>query len=212
MDNARPIRLFLVDDHTIVRTGIAGMLADVPGIEVIGEAGDGIAAIEGIRRHDPDVVLMDLRMPRLDGPSTIARLRASGDTRGILVITTYDTDADILRAIEAGANGYLLKDASHAELVEAIRATAAGSSWLAPSVATRLMRQVRAPGSDALSERELEVLARVAKGMSNKEIAAQMHISQATVKTHLIHIFRKLDVNDRTAAVTVAIERGLISI
>lgn len=212
MDSTSPVRVYLVDDHAIVRTGIAGMLADVPGIEVIGEAGDGLAALTGIAEHDPDVVLMDLRMPRLDGPSTIARLRESGDMRGILVLTTYDTDADIVRAIESGANGYLLKDASRDELVQAIQAVSRGESWLTPSVATRLMGQMRKPATDALSERELDVLRLVAKGHSNKEIAARMHISQATVKTHLIHIFRKLDVNDRTAAVTVALERGIISI
>ncbi len=211
-DNARPISVYLVDDHAIVRTGIAGMLADVEGMAVVGEAGDGLAAITGIQDHDPDVVLMDLRMPRLDGPSTVSRLRESGDNRGILVITTYDTDADIVRAIESGANGYLLKDASRDELVQAIRAVSRGESWLTPSVATRLMGQMRRPASEALSERETDVIRLVAKGHSNKEIAAEMHISQATVKTHLIHVFRKLDVNDRTAAVTVALERGIISI
>lgn len=212
MTDAAPIRVVLVDDHAIVRTGIAGMLADAPGIAVIGEASDGVEARATIRDLDPDVVLMDLRMPRQDGPATIAALRADGDTRGILVLTTYDTDADIVRAIEAGANGYLLKDASREDLVRAIEAVHRGESWLTPSVATRLMTHVRTPGGDALSEREREVLRLVAKGQSNKEIAAVMHISQATVKTHLSHIFRKFDVNDRTAAVTVALERGIIAI
>jgi DNA-binding NarL/FixJ family response regulator len=212
MPDHPPIRVLLVDDHAIVRTGIAGMLTDAQGIEVVGQADDGVTALEAIRSHDPHVVLMDLRMPRLDGPATIARMRGSGDMRGVLVITTYDTDADIIRAVEAGANGYLLKDASRDALVEAIRAVARGESWLAPAVATRLMGQMRKPASDALSDREIEVLRLVARGQSNKEIATAMYISQATVKTHLIHIFRKLDVNDRTAAVTVALERGNLSI
>jgi DNA-binding NarL/FixJ family response regulator len=212
MNEQYPIRVFLVDDHAIVRTGIAGMLADAAAIEVVGQAADVKAALDGIRQHDPDVVLMDLRMPRLDGPSTIARMRDDGDNRGVLVITTYDTDADIVRAIEAGANGYLLKDPSRDELIQAIEAVARGKSWLTPSVATRLMGQMRKPAGENLSEREIDVIRLVAKGHSNKEIAAQMHISQATVKTRLIHIFRKLDVNDRTAAVTVALERGIIAI
>lgn len=212
MSDQATIRVYLVDDHAIVRTGIAGMLADAPGMAVVGQAADGASALDGIREHDPDVVLMDLRMPRLDGPSAIARMRTSGDNRAVLVITTYDTDADILRAIEAGANGYLLKDASRDELVQAIETVSRGESWLTPSVATRLMGQMRKPAGEALSEREREVIRLVAKGFSNKEIATEMHISQATVKTHLIHIFRKLDVNDRTAAVTVALERGIISI
>jgi DNA-binding NarL/FixJ family response regulator len=212
MNDQHPIRVFLVDDHAIVRTGIAGMLADAAAIKVVGQAADGVAALDGIREHGPDVVLMDLRMPRLDGPSTIARMRDDGDSRGVLVITTYDTDADIVRAIEASANGYLLKDASRDELVQAIEAVARGESWLTPSVATRLMGQMRKAAGENLSEREIDVIRLVAKGHSNKEIAAQMHISQATVKTHLIHIFRKLDVNDRTAAVTVALERGVIAI
>lgn len=212
MHDPQPIRVLLADDHAIVRTGIAGMLADEPGIDVIAQAADGIAALDAIREHGPDVVLMDLRMPRLDGPSTIARMRESGDLRGVLVITTYDTDVDIVRAVEAGANGYLLKDASRDDLIQAIRAVSRGESWLAPSVATRLMGQMRKPAAESLSEREIDVLRLVARGNSNKEIAAQMHISQATVKTHLLHIFRKLDVNDRTAAVTMALERGIIAI
>jgi DNA-binding NarL/FixJ family response regulator len=207
-----PIRVLLVDDHTIVRTGIAGMLADTPGIEIAGEADNGLAALRAIETLSPDVVLMDLRMPELDGAETITRLRQSGDTRAVLVLTTYDRDTDIVRAVEAGANGYLLKDTSRDDLIRAIKAVARGESWLTPSVATRLMTQMRKPASDALSERELEVLRLVAKGQSNKEIAAAMHIGQATVKTHLIHIFRKLDVSDRTAAVTVALERGIITI
>lgn len=212
LNNAHIIRVFLVDDHTIVRTGIVGMLADAPGMVVVGEASNGAEALSLIPSLDPHVVLMDLRMPGMDGPATIAHLRASGDVRGILVLTTYDADTDIVRAIESGANGYLLKDTSRDELVRAIMAVDRGESWLTPSVAARLMNQLRVPSGDVLSERELDVLRLVAKGQSNKEIAGAIHISQATVKTHLIHIFRKLDVNDRTVAVTVAIERGIISV
>lgn len=212
MNPNSPVHVLIVDDHSIVRTGIAGMLADIDGVEVAGEAADGQAALQAIADRRPDLVLMDLRMPVMDGPTTIAALRKNGDDIPILVLTTYDTDADILRAIESGANGYLLKDASREELIQAITATVRGASWLTPSIANRLMNQVRKPGQDALSERELDVLRLVAKGRSNKEIAGEMHISQATVKTHLIHIFRKLGVNDRTAAVTVALERGIITI
>lgn len=212
MSHSKPIRVLLVDDHTIVRTGIAGMLAESGAVSVVGEAANGEEGLKQISALDPDVVLMDLRMPVLDGASAIARLRAQGDRRGILVLTTYDTDADIVRAVEAGANGYLLKDASRDELIQAIGAVSRGESWLAPAVASRVMGHLRKPGADALSDRELEVLRRVAKGRSNKEIAVDMHISQATVKTHLIHTYRKLGVNDRTSAVTAALERGLITI
>jgi DNA-binding NarL/FixJ family response regulator len=206
------IRVLLVDDHAIVRTGIAGMLSDAEGIKVTGEAANGFEALEAIADSGPDVILMDLRMPGLDGPDTIRRLRQSGDERAILVLTTFDADTDIVRAIESGANGYLLKDATRDQLISAIRAVGRGESWLAPSVAGRLLSQMRVPANESLSERELDVLRLVAKGRSNKEIASAIHVSPATVKTHLIHIFRKLDVNDRTAAVTVALERGIISI
>ncbi len=204
------IQVMLVDDHPIVRAGIAGMLAQTDGIEVIGEASNGQEAMPLIRSLSPDVILLDLRMPVMDGTELIERLRSDGNQVGILVLTTYDSDADILRAIEAGANGYLLKDTSHDDLIRAIEATAAGDSWLTPSVAAQLMRSVRQPEGEQLSSRETDVLRLVAKGNSNKEIAAALHVSQATVKTHLIHIFRKLDVNDRTAAVTLAMERGMI--
>lgn len=207
-----PITVLIVDDHAIVRTGIAGMLADLDAITVVGEAANGEQALRAVEDIRPEVVLMDLRMPVMDGPDTIAALHKRGHQTAVLVLTTYDTDADILRAIEAGANGYLLKDTGRDELLQAITAVARGESWLTPSVAGRLMSQMRQPPHDALSKREIEVLQLVAKGSSNKEIASAMHISQATVKTHLIHVFRKLGVNDRTAAVTVALERGVIAI
>lgn len=206
------ISILIVDDHAIVRTGLAGMLADVNGINVIGEAENGRSALTLVEQLQPDVVLMDLRMPEMDGPTAIARLRSSFPQLGILVLTTYDSDADILKAIESGANGYLLKDTSREDLLTAIRATAEGWSWLAPHIANRVMNQIRRGDQPALSDRELEVLRLVAKGQSNKEIATSIHVSQATVKSHLIHIFRTLDVNDRTAAVTVALERGIISV
>lgn len=205
------IRVVLVDDHPIVRAGIAGMLAQTDSIEVVGEASNGEEALSLIERTSPDVLLVDLRMPVMDGPTLIQTLRTQDSKLGILVLTTYDTDADILRATEAGANGYLLKDTSLADLVRAIEATNAGDTWLAPSVATQVMKSLHGSKSEKLSSRELEVLRLVADGHSNKEIAAELHVSLATVKTHLIHVFRKLDVNDRTAAVTVALDRGILT-
>lgn len=204
------IRVVLVDDHPLVRTGIAGMLANTEDIEIVGEAANGMEAIRVLAETRPDVILLDLRMPEMDGPELIKHLRSEGNDIGILVLTTYDTDADILRATEAGANGYLLKDTSRDELIGAIRATHAGDGWLTPTVAAQLLRTVRQGELEQLSSREQQVLQHVAKGKSNKEIASELHVSQATVKTHLLHIFRKLDVNDRTAAVTVAMERGII--
>lgn len=205
------IRVVLVDDHAIVRTGIAGMLARTDGIEVVGEASNGHEALEVIRNSSPGILLVDLRMPVMDGPSLIQELRRQGNDIPILVLTTYDTDADILRATEVGANGYLLKDTTLADLVQAIRATHAGDSWLAPTVATQVMKSLRGADSGKLSSRELQVLQLVAEGFSNKEIAAELHVSAATVKTHLIHVFRKLEVNDRTAAVTTALDRGILT-
>lgn len=205
------IRVVLIDDHPIVRAGIAGMLAHTDGIEVVGETANGREALGLIERVSPNVLLLDLRMPVMDGPELIRELRAQGNAVGILVLTTYDTDADILRATEAGANGYLLKDTSLADLIRAIEATSAGDTWLAPSVAAQVMKSLHGSGTEKLSTRELEVLRLVADGHSNKEIATELHVSPATVKTHLIHVFRKLDVNDRTAAVTVALDRGILT-
>lgn len=205
------IRVLLVDDHPIVRAGIAGMLGQNDEIEVVGEAANGQEALDILDLLNPEVLLVDLRMPVMDGPALIKSLRNSGNNIGILVLTTYDTDADILRATEAGANGYLLKDTSLEDLVRAIRATKDGEAWLAPSVAAQVMKSLRGDEFEKLSSRELDVLKLVAKGNSNKEIANALHVSPATVKTHLIHIFRKLDVNDRTAAVTVALDRGILN-
>lgn len=204
------IRLLIVDDHPVVRTGLAGMLAGESDFVVVGEAPDGVQALEAITHHRPDVVLLDLRMPRLDGVGVLEALDRTNGTPRVLVLTTYDADGDILRAIDAGADGYLLKDAPRDQLFAAIRATMRNESWLAPTVATRLMTRLRAPTGETLSQREVEVLSLASRGASNKEIAADLVISQATVKSHLIRIYRKLNVADRTAAVTVALERGLI--
>jgi DNA-binding NarL/FixJ family response regulator len=204
------IRILIVDDHPVVRDGLKGMLDGLPEFEVVGEAADGSQAVELARQLSPQVVLMDLRMPVMDGVEAITRICASHLKTCVLVLTTYDTDADILRAIEAGATGYILKDAPREELYRAIRSTAAGQSYLSPSVATRLMGKLRAPAEAALSQREADVLTWVAKGASNKEIAHHLHISEATVKSHLLHIFSKLGVNDRTQAVTLAVQKGII--
>ncbi|MCA9917933.1 MAG: response regulator transcription factor [Anaerolineales bacterium] len=206
------IRLILVDDHPVVREGLAGMLAGQPDFDVVATATDGSEALRLDAEHTPDVILMDLRMPGMDGVTAIGAIKGKRPSANILVLTTYDSDADILRAIEAGATGYLLKDTPREELYRAIRAAANGESVLAPAVAARLMTRMRAPAEENLSAREIEVLQLVAKGASNRDIGKNLHISTATVKTHLIHIFNKLGVADRTAAVTVALERHIITL
>ncbi|MDH2428402.1 response regulator transcription factor [Sphaerisporangium sp. TRM90804] len=202
------LRLIVVDDHPIVRDGLCGMFAGEPGFEVVGVAGDGARAVGLAEELRPDVILMDLRMPGTDGVTAIRLLAERGNTARILVLTTYDTDSDVLPAIEAGATGYLLKDALPEELIRAVRAAARGEAVLSPSVATRLIGQVRAPSSP-LSARELEVLALIARGSTNREAASRLFISEATVKSHLLHIYAKLGVKDRAAAVATAFERGL---
>ena len=204
------VRIVIVDDHPVVRAGLRDMLSGEPDFEVVGEAGDGSEALALISHLDPDVALMDLRMPGVDGVQAIAAISTDHPNTHVLVLTTYDSDADILRAVEAGATGYLLKDTPRDELYDAVRATAKGRSVLAPVVTTRLMKKMREPASEKLSDRETEVLSLVARGLSNREIARGLHLSEATVKTHLIHVFGKLNVADRTAAVTVALERGII--
>lgn len=206
------IRILITDDHPVVREGLAGMLAGQPDFEVVGVATDGEKAVALHHSLAPDVTLMDLQMPGLDGVGAIQAIRARQPAARILVLTTYDSDADILRAIEAGATGYLLKDTPREELYRAIRVTANGESVLAPTVAARLMTRMRAPAEENLSAREIEVLQLVARGNSNKAIGKALHISTATVKTHLIHIYGKLGVNDRTSAVTTAIEKGIITL
>ncbi|AXB45464.1 response regulator transcription factor [Amycolatopsis albispora] len=204
------IRILLVDDHPVVREGLRGMLDTEPDLTVVGEAGSGEEAVAQSRVKEPDVVLMDLRMPGLDGVGATRQILRADPSRRVVVLTTYETDADILRAVEAGAAGYLLKDASRAELAGAIRAAARGETVLAPSVAGRLVKQVRTPTGPQLSPREVEVLHLVARGHTNGEIGRALHISEATVKTHLLRVFGKLDVSDRTAAVTTAMSLGLL--
>jgi DNA-binding NarL/FixJ family response regulator len=206
----RPIRLLIADDHPVVRDGLRAMLATQPDMELVGEAATGTQAVAQAQALQPDVVLMDLQMPDLDGPGAIASLRQQAPEVRVLVLTTYGTDADITRAIDAGATGYLLKDAPREQLFAAIRSAARGESVLSPSVATRVLGRMRAPAEEALSRRELEILQAVARGLSNKDIGRQLYVSEATVKTHLLRVFSKLGVDDRTAAVTVALERGII--
>ncbi|MCB0034050.1 MAG: response regulator transcription factor [Anaerolineales bacterium] len=206
------IRVLIVDDHPVVRAGMEGILAAQEDFEVVGEAADGREAIQLNQQLKPDVILMDLRMPEVDGVTAIKEINAQANPPHILVLTTYDSDADIVRAIEAGATGYLLKDTPRQELFRAIRSVSKGESVLAPAVASRLMGRMRAPAEENLSTREIEVLELVYKGHSNKAVAKELHISTATVKTHLIHIYDKLGVSDRTAAVTAALEKGILSL
>ncbi|RIJ71214.1 DNA-binding response regulator [Nakamurella silvestris] len=203
-----PVRVIVVDDHPVVRDGIRGMLARDDRIEVIGEAAGGEEALLVVRAVDPDVVLMDLRMPGGDGVSAIRTLRAVDPVRPrILVLTTYDTDHDIHAAIDAGADGYLLKATPRAELVEAVLRAAAGQSVLAPAAARSLVDRAK---GEQLTARELQVLAAVARGGTNREVARDLLVSEATVKTHLLHLYPKLGVRDRAAAVRAAYERGLL--
>ncbi|MGW2049132.1 response regulator [Streptomyces sp. NPDC001858] len=205
------ISLLIVDDHPVVRDGLRGMFDSAPGFTVLGEAASGEEALTRAAALDPDVILMDLRMPGGGGVAAIAALTRRRSRAKVLVLTTYDTDSDTIPAIEAGATGYLLKDAPREELFAAVRAAAQGRTVLSPAVASRLVSAVRAPGGDEpLSAREREVLALVARGTSNREIARELFISEATVKTHLTHLYAKLSVNDRAAAVARAYERGIL--
>ena len=205
------IRVLLVDDHPVVRFGLRSLLEAEDDLEVVGEASDGEQAVDMCRVHQPDVVLMDLRMPGGDGTTATARLSAEMPAVHVLVLTTYDGDRDILRAVEAGAKGYLLKDTPRDVLTDAVRAAARGETVLAPPVAARLMRRLRAPASESLTPREVEVLQAVARGRTNAQIGRELSIGEATVKTHLLRAFAKLGVDDRTHAVTVAMQRGLLA-
>jgi DNA-binding NarL/FixJ family response regulator len=204
------ISLLIVDDHPVVRDGLRGMFGADPLFEVVGEAGDGAEAVSVAERLRPDVILMDLRMPGTDGVAAIKELAKRGVPSRVLVLTTYDTDGHVLPAIEAGATGYLLKEAPRAELVRAVEAAARGEAVLSPAVATRLLGQVRKPAPAPLSQRELEVLELIARGSTNREAGKRLFISETTVKTHLLHVYAKLGVNDRAAAVAAAFSRGYL--
>ncbi len=206
-----PIRVLIVDDHPVVRDGLRGMFANEEGFEVVAEAMNGRDGIDRALTYKPDVILMDLRMPEMNGVSAIKELTERQVDARVLVLTTFDTDSDVLPAIEAGATGFLLKDAPQEELLRAVVAAARGESVLSPSIGARLLSQMRGPVKEAVSQRELEVLRLVAAGSTNKEIAERLFISEATVKTHLLHIYTKLGVNDRAGAVGAAFETGLLT-
>jgi DNA-binding NarL/FixJ family response regulator len=206
------ISMLIVDDHPVVRDGLRGMFTGDPRFEVLGEAANGAEAIAAGERLRPDVILMDLRMPGVDGVTAIRELAKRGVPSRVLVLTTYDTDSDVLPAIEAGATGFMLKDAPREELYRAVESAARGQAALSPAVATKLMGQMRQPASEPLSQRELEVLGLIARGSTNREAAAALFISEATVKTHLLHVYAKLGVKDRAAAVATAFERGYLTI
>ncbi|RVW10671.1 DNA-binding response regulator [Prescottella agglutinans] len=205
------IRVLLVDDHPVVRAGLRALLASHDGVEVVAEASSGEEAVALAATAKPDVVLMDLRLGAgMDGAGATAKITAMPEPPRVVVLTTYDTDADILRAVEAGASGYLLKDTAPHVLIDSVAAAARGETVLDPEVAQRLYRRMQQPRAD-LSAREIEVLGLVAQGLSNRAIAKQLFVSEATVKSHLVHAFTKLDVDSRTAAVAAARERGLIT-
>jgi DNA-binding NarL/FixJ family response regulator len=204
------IRLLIADDHPVVRDGLRGLFEAAGDFDVVAEAANGREAVDRAAALKPDLVLMDLRMPVMDGVCAINELRKRGVDARVLVLTTYDTDGDVLPALEAGAIGYLLKDAGGEELLHGARAAARGEAVLAPSVTSRMLVRMRAPASEPLSERELDVLGLVARGYSNREAAARLYISEATVKTHLIHLYAKLGVSDRAAAVAAGYDRGLL--
>jgi DNA-binding NarL/FixJ family response regulator len=206
-----PIRILIADDHPIVRDGFRGMFAAEPDCEVVAEAANGAEAVAMAKALHPDVILMDLRMPVMSGVEAIRELARNGAAARVLVITTYDTDQDVRPAIEAGATGYLLKDTGRDELLRAVRAAARGEAVVSPAVANRMMSQLRAP-REQLSDRELEILKLIADGASNKEAARQLFLSEATIKTHLLHLYAKLGVNDRAAAVATGFRRGLLDL
>ena len=205
------IRVVVADDHPIVRQGVVALLEAEPDIEVVADVADGRAAISAVLAEEPDVVLMDLRMPQLDGVDATRAIRERRPAVAVLVLTTYDTDEAIVRAVEAGAAGYMLKDSPTEDLVDAVRRAADGESVLAPPITKRLVNRMHKVSPDALTAREIDVLREVANGNTNAEVAERLHISEATVKTHLIHIYDKLSVSDRAAAVARAYERGVLS-
>ncbi len=208
-----PIRILIVDDHTIVRDGLNTMLSRQDDFDVVGEAGNGVEAIEMARRMEPDVILMDLRMPKMSGVEAMRSIGAENPRIKTIILTTFDTDEYIFDAIEAGAKGYLLKDTSREDLFNAVRTVFRGESQIDPGVAAKLIsrfQELSRLGPDTLSEREVEVLQLIARGSSNRGIGRELLISESTVKTHVANIFQKLDVSHRTEAVTRALQRGII--
>ena len=213
------IKILIVDDHAVVRDGLVTMLSRQTDFAVAGEAVNGLEAVEKARQLKPDVILMDLRMPELDGVGAMNQIREQDEDVKFIVLTTYDTDEYIFDAIDAGAKGYLLKDASREDLFQSVRAVHRGESLIEPGVAAKVLdrlaqmsRQARDGGPQVLSERELEVLRLMAAGAANKNIASDLAISESTVKTHVTNIFQKLEVNHRTEAVTQALQRGIIKL
>ena len=204
---AESIQIMVVDDHHIVRKGLIALIATLPDMKVVAEAGDGGQAVELFRKHQPDVTLMDLRLPNKNGVDAITEIRREFPGARIIVLTTFDGDEDIYRALQAGAKGYLLKGMNADELMEAIRTVHAGKSRIPAVVAERLAERM---GGPSLTGRELDVLKRIVAGRSNKEIAGELFISEATVKTHINSILSKLGVNDRTQAATTALQRGIV--
>lgn len=213
-----PTRILIVDDHTMVRDGLSSMLQRQPDFEVVGEASNGKEGVEQAERLRPDLILMDLRMPEMDGVEAMRKIRIHQPEVDFLVLTTFDTDEYIFDAIEVGAKGFLLKDTSRDELFNAVRTISNGNSYFQPDIASRLADQfavLRKGGghvTDVLSEREREVLNLIAQGKANKEVASELSLSESTVKSHVSNIFSKLGVNDRTGAVTTAIQKGIIKI
>lgn len=203
------IRILIADDHSVVREGLVSLIKRKADMAVIAEASNGREAVDLWKEHRPDVTLLDLRMPELDGVGTIKEIRELDENAHIIVLTTYEGDEDIYRAIKAGAKAYLLKDTARDALVETVRRVAAGETYLPPALAAKLAERV---SGEALSPREMEVLRRMAVGKSNKEIGAELFISEGTVKTHIKNIFSKLDVVTRTEAVATATRRGLIQL
>jgi DNA-binding NarL/FixJ family response regulator len=207
--SAKPIRLLIVDDHPLLREGVAAVLEDEPGVEVVAQATNGLEAIETFEKHLPDITFMDLQMPQMNGIDAIAAIRSRFPAARIVVLTTYKGDVSALRALRAGAVGYLLKDQLSTDLMETIRTVHAGGRRIPPEIAEALASHL---GEDALSEREIQVLRSVAQGNSNKRVAAELGISEETVKGHMKSIAEKLNANDRTHAVTIALRRGILEL
>jgi two-component system NarL family response regulator len=203
------IRVLVVEDHHVVRQGLVALLNVVDGLEVVGEAADGVEAIAQYRKHQPDIALIDLRLPRLTGVEVIERIRMETPHARFIVLTTYDGDEDIYRALQAGARAYLLKGMTSEELIAAIRAVHAGKSHIPPAIAQRLAERM---GTEELTPREFDVLEQIVRGLSNKDIATELEISEATVKTHINNLLSKLGVTDRTQAATAALQRGIVTL